>query len=429
VEPESTEPKADPDSTSTDEPTRPAVATSPEESTEAESSSSVDEAPPEKNATGDEDAAAEAEGGQQSRRDLPPDSTLAFAGDLLIAQAEEDDSVAEDATGPVGSESGSTTANPEAPSPSPEQGQPLSPFGTPYSSDIDLSDTGQPDAGLLRSEALLVFDEKIKADTLEEYIKETASELGMGEPQIVLDNPDWNEGSVAGFPEWTVQLSSPLEEARQIYDSLEERLDSTPVWRSASEIGSSVAGDKTRLAIAAVMASLLGIIGYIWIRFQNVFYGLAAVVALVHDVTITLGAIAISYWLKDVFAFLMIDEFKISLPVVAAFLTIIGYSLNDTIVLFDRIREVKGKSPHLTAEIINTSINQTLSRTLLTSLTTLLAVVILYAIGGQGIHAFAFALIVGVLVGTYSSIFVAAPVLLWMSGTPATEPVRQKATA
>ena len=96
-------------------------------------------------------------------------------------------------------------------------------------------------------------------------------------------------------------------------------------------------------------------------------------------------------------------------------MTIIGYSLNDTIVVFDRIREVKGRSPKLTAEIINKSINQTLSRTLLTSFTTLLAVVILYAIGGQGIHAFAFALMVGVVAGTYSSIFVACPVLLWMS--------------
>ncbi|MCA9258660.1 MAG: protein translocase subunit SecDF, partial [Planctomycetales bacterium] len=109
------------------------------------------------------------------------------------------------------------------------------------------------------------------------------------------------------------------------------------------------------------------------------------------------------------------EKFQISLPLVAAFLTIIGYSLNDTIVVFDRIREVKGKSPRLTADMINTSINQTLSRTLLTSLTTLLTVLILYIWGGDGIHAFAFALVVGVIVGTYSSIFIASPFLLWMS--------------
>jgi SecD/SecF fusion protein len=90
--------------------------------------------------------------------------------------------------------------------------------------------------------------------------------------------------------------------------------------------------------------------------------------------------------------------------------------LNDTIVVFDRIREVKGKSPDLTVDMVNLSINQTLSRTLLTSITTLLVVAILYTMGGQGIHSFAFCLLIGVLVGTYSSIFVASPFLLWMTG-------------
>ena len=136
--------------------------------------------------------------------------------------------------------------------------------------------------------------------------------------------------------------------------------------------------------------------------------------ALVHDVLITLGAIGVSKWLAGALGFLMIEEFKISLPVVAAFLTIIGYSLNDTIVVFDRIREVRGKSPDLTPEMINASINQTLSRTLLTSLTTLVVVAILFFFGGAGVHSFAFSLVVGVIVGTYSSIFIASPALLWM---------------
>ena len=112
----------------------------------------------------------------------------------------------------------------------------------------------------------------------------------------------------------------------------------------------------------------------------------------------------------------MVEEFKISLPIVAALLTIIGYSLNDTIVVFDRIREVKGKNPLLTVDMVNQSINQTLSRTLLTSLTTLIVVIILYFLGGEGIHGFAFALLVGVFVGTYSSVFVASPILLWLGG-------------
>jgi len=151
---------------------------------------------------------------------------------------------------------------------------------------------------------------------------------------------------------------------------------------------------------------------------------------LVHDVLITLGVLALSYFVvtyaAPAAAVLLIDPFKISLPIVAAFLVIIGYSLNDTIVVFDRIREVRGKSPNLTEEIINTSINQTLSRTLLTSFTTLIVVMILYLIGGKVIHGFAFALIIGVMVGTYSSIFVASPVLLWMSSSGERAAAREK---
>jgi len=137
--------------------------------------------------------------------------------------------------------------------------------------------------------------------------------------------------------------------------------------------------------------------------------------------------LAVSAWLVNYFGFLMIDDFKISLPVVAAFLTIIGYYLNDTIVVFDRIREVRGRSPDLTNEIVNTSINQTLGRTLLTSITTLLVVLILYVFGGAGIHAFAFCLVVGVMVGTYSSIFVASPFLLWMAGAGKPTPSEKRA--
>jgi SecD/SecF fusion protein len=177
-----------------------------------------------------------------------------------------------------------------------------------------------------------------------------------------------------------------------------------------------------RKAAAAFLACLFGIVVYIWIRFQRVIYGIAAVIALIHDVLVTLGAIAVSAWFANSLGFLLIEEFKISLPIVAALLTIVGYSLNDTIVVFDRIREVRGKSPDLTGEMINSSINQTLSRTMLTSLTTLIVVVILYAIGGSGIHGFAFSLVVGVAIGTYSSIFVASPVLLWMAGAKKKSP-------
>src|SRR5690606_19532667 len=159
---------------------------------------------------------------------------------------------------------------------------------------------------------------------------------------------------------------------------------------------------------------LLGVIIYIWFRFQRVAFGLAAVAAIVHDVLVTVGAIAVSYWLSGALGFLLVDQFKISLTVVAALLTIVGYSLNDTIVIFDRIREIRGKSPRLTSDMINVSINQTLSRTLLTSVTTLIVCVLLYFFGGSGIHAFAFAMVVGVVAGTYSTVFIASPILLWL---------------
>ena len=111
---------------------------------------------------------------------------------------------------------------------------------------------------------------------------------------------------------------------------------------------------------------------------------------------------------------MLVDPFKISLAVVAALLTIVGYSINDTIVMFDRIREVRGKNPDLTEEMINLSVNPTLSRTLLTSGTVLIGSVILYFVGGPGIHAFAYAMVIGVIAGTFSSVYIAAPVLLWM---------------
>ena len=182
----------------------------------------------------------------------------------------------------------------------------------------------------------------------------------------------------------------------------------------AKEVGERFAQKAWLRALAAMVASLIGIIAYIWIRFQKVSFGLAAVVALIHDVLVVLGAIAVSFWLKDFLGIILVEDFKISLAVIAALLTIIGYSLNDTIVVFDRIREVRGKSTDLSGDMVNRSINQTLSRTILSSLTTFIVVLILYGAGGDAIHGFAFALVVGVIVGTYSSIFVASPVLLFL---------------
>ncbi len=169
---------------------------------------------------------------------------------------------------------------------------------------------------------------------------------------------------------------------------------------------------KNRAIFAAVLA-FAAIVAYLWLRFGSKDYGLAAIVCLVHDVSITLGLIAASHFIFSTFigkAF-MISDFKIDLPMIAALLTVVGYSLNDTIVVFDRIRENKGKVGKLSHTLINNSINQTLSRTLLTSFTTAMVVLVLYVFGGQGVHGFSFALLIGVVVGTYSSVAVAAPLL------------------
>ena len=184
---------------------------------------------------------------------------------------------------------------------------------------------------------------------------------------------------------------------------------------SVTNFSSQVSGTMKQQAIVAMLASLLAVVAYIWLRFGSLRYGLAAIAALVHDVCITLGVLAICGYLVAIPGFhqaLLLDDFKINLALVAALLTIVGYSLNDTIVVFDRIRENRGRLPRATPEIVNNSINQTVSRTVLTSGTTLIAVGTLYIFGGPGVHGFAFAMIVGVLVGTYSSIAIAAPILL-----------------
>jgi SecD/SecF fusion protein len=153
---------------------------------------------------------------------------------------------------------------------------------------------------------------------------------------------------------------------------------------------------------------------YIAVRFHRWVYGAIAVVGLLHVVLIMLGLLALSKWCTS--SVLLIDEFKIGLPVVAAFLTIIGYAINDTIILFDRIRENLGKSMILTGSMINMAINQTLSRTVLTSATTFFVGLILFIFGGQGIHTFAFAITMGVLFGTYSTIGICASLLFWAIG-------------
>ncbi len=183
---------------------------------------------------------------------------------------------------------------------------------------------------------------------------------------------------------------------------------------AVSKFDPAIAGRASQLAIIAFVLSWLAIVMYLWLRFGSARWGLAAVVCLVHDVVIAVGLVALAAFIHDnvIGRFLLVQPFKIDMAVVAAFLTIIGYSVNDTIVVFDRIRENRGKLASVDEPIINRSINQTISRTLLTTTTTLIAVVVMYIWGGAGIHAFTYALLVGIIVGTYSSIAIASPLLL-----------------
>ena len=165
-------------------------------------------------------------------------------------------------------------------------------------------------------------------------------------------------------------------------------------------VGPKVGRDLREKALLSILYAIIGIVIYISWRFE-LQYAIAAIIALVHDVLVTMGAFSIF-------------EKEFTLVIVAAFLTIIGYSLNDTIVVFDRIREnLRRKGKSSISDMINTSINQTLSRTLLTSGTTLLVVIALFFFGGEIIHDFSFALLVGVFIGTYSSIFIASVFLVY----------------
>ncbi len=181
-----------------------------------------------------------------------------------------------------------------------------------------------------------------------------------------------------------------------------------------TQIDASVGSEAKTRALIAMLLSFAGIIAYLWVRFGTARYGLAAVVALVHDVLITLGVVvSCTYISETVFGkALLIEDFKINLELIAAFLTLVGYSVNDTIVVFDRIRENRGKNVLPTAQIINDSINQTLSRTILTSFATFIAVFVMYVWGGSGFRGFNFVMLFGILIGTYSSIAIAAPILI-----------------
>jgi len=185
---------------------------------------------------------------------------------------------------------------------------------------------------------------------------------------------------------------------KSINDKLSADLGTVINFRRVENVGPKVSNELLRAGLLAISLSLAAMLFYIWIRFEWQF-SLGAIIAIIHDVIITVG----------IFSFL---SYEVNLSIVAALLTIVGYSMNDTVVIFDRIREnLKKYSKMSISDISDLSTNQTLSRTLITSVTTLLALFSIYIFGGAILKGFSFAMILGVIIGTYSSIFIATPIL------------------
>jgi preprotein translocase subunit SecF len=232
-------------------------------------------------------------------------------------------------------------------------------------------------------------------------IRQAMSAAGIKDASIqtfkAVDETSGNEVLIS-LPEQ--QDESSLDAGRQqIVGALQAHYDNPFAVRNVQVVGPTVGKQLEKQALLATLYSMAGMLVYLWFRFQLI-YGVAAVVACFHDTLITVGAFA------------LLNK-EISLTVIAAILTLVGYSMNDTIVVFDRIREnLRLSRRESLPDVVNRSINQTLSRTVLTSGLTFLTVLSLFIFGGQVLNGFSFALVVGILIGTYSSIAIAAPMLV-----------------
>jgi preprotein translocase subunit SecF len=230
--------------------------------------------------------------------------------------------------------------------------------------------------------------------------RDALAPLNLGDVSItqVFDptKPDQNITQVR-IEQQSEEGAASIETVLSVKEALRQ-IDETMTFPSVESVGPKVSGELIQTAIIAVVLAISAVLFYIWLRFEWQF-SVGAVAALVHDVVLTIG----------VFAALQI---KFDLAIIAAILTIVGYSLNDTVVVFDRVRENLRKYKKLVLrDVLNLSINETLSRTVMTSVTTLLALISLFILGGDVIRGFVFAMIWGVIVGTYSSVFVASAIL------------------
>ena len=255
---------------------------------------------------------------------------------------------------------------------------------------------GGPDYGIDFAGGTLV-QVKFTQPTDAAAIKKAMTGLDVGNPVVQRFGDNQNE--------FLIRVEQTSSELQGLSIDIQNTLDKTyskgnVEIRRVEMVGPQVGKDLRVKGLKAIFYAMIGLLVYISWRFEFRF-AVGAIVALVHDVMITLGAFSVF-------------GKEIDLPIIAAFLAIIGYSLNDTIIVYDRIRENLGKhNKESFPYIVNRSINETLSRTLLTSGTTLLVVLALFILGGGVIHNFAFAMLVGVVVGTYSSIFVASPILIF----------------
>ena len=233
----------------------------------------------------------------------------------------------------------------------------------------------------------------------------TSNDIQISDIRFSLNKLNLGDVSVKEFGKkgnYIIKIEKKLENKNnlisEIKDSISQSLNADVNFRRVENVGPKVSAELLKSGILAISLSLLAMLFYIWIRFEWQF-SLGSILALFHDVFITIG----------IFSILSIE---INLSIVAAVLTIIGYSMNDTVVIYDRIRENLGKFNKLKFnDLADLSINETLSRTLITSITTLLALLSIFLLGGQILKGFSFAMIIGVIIGTYSSIFVASPFL------------------
>ena len=240
-----------------------------------------------------------------------------------------------------------------------------------------------------------------------EAIRVAVAELNLGDVKVqsIQDFAGSDEGVVVAIEQQATDGdASENENAQQealtlVQGTITALLGEGVEFRRIEVVGPTVSGELIQKGIMAVVIAIAGMLLYIWARFEWQF-SIGAITALVHDVVITLGMFAVT-------------RLEFNLPIIAAILTIVGYSMNDTVVVYDRVRENlrKFKKKPL-RELLDLSVNDTLSRTVMTSVTTLVALTALYVVGGEVLRGFTFAMIWGILIGTYSSIFVAAPILL-----------------